>query len=107
MPVTVPVRGRGRPRKEDPFEVEKKPQGQIYFQDANGDLVEYKRPETDEEVQFYLKFFFGITLASTSCCPGHSAPLTAVCDAYFHRYPVVVWKASRGLGGKTTALAGL
>ena len=33
------------------------------------------------------------------------APAQAFCDAYFSRASVVVWKASRGFGGKSTLLA--
>lgn len=47
----------------------------------------------------------GLRLAERAVCPGHTAPLQAFADAYFARYPVTVWKASRGLGGKTTLLA--
>lgn len=47
----------------------------------------------------------GIRLSDRAICPGHTAPLKAFADAYFARYPVTVWKASRGLGGKTTLMA--
>lgn len=47
----------------------------------------------------------GLRLADRAVCPGHAAPLAAFADAYFARHPVTVWKASRGLGGKTTLLA--
>lgn len=47
----------------------------------------------------------GFRLAERAVCPGHAAPLQAFADAYFARHPVTVWKASRGLGGKTTLLA--
>lgn len=47
----------------------------------------------------------GFRLAEHAVCPGHKAPLQAFADAYFARHPVTVWKASRGLGGKTTLLA--
>jgi hypothetical protein len=44
---------------------------------------------------------------ATPVCPGHSTPFAAICDAYFGRAPVVVWKASRAFGGKTNAMAAL
>jgi hypothetical protein len=47
----------------------------------------------------------GIRLSDRAVCPGHTAPLKAFADAYFARHPVTVWKASRGLGGKTTLMA--
>lgn len=38
---------------------------------------------------------------------GHAAPAQAFCDAYFARHPVMIWKAARGLGGKSLMLAAL
>lgn len=49
--------------------------------------------------------YTGIRLAAQAVCPGHTAPLKAFADAFFGRHRVIVWKASRGLGGKTTMLA--
>lgn len=46
-------------------------------------------------------------LPAVSVCPGHSSPFAAVSDAFFARSPVVVWKASRGFGGKTMAMGAL
>ena len=37
-------------------------------------------------------------------CKNHKSPFNALADAYFGRYPVTVWKASRGFGGKSTLM---
>jgi hypothetical protein len=37
-------------------------------------------------------------------CKNHVAPFRALADAYFSRYPVTIWKASRGFGGKSTLM---
>ncbi len=47
----------------------------------------------------------GLRLAERAVCPGHTAPLQALADAYFARSPITVWHASRGFGGKSTLLA--
>jgi hypothetical protein len=47
----------------------------------------------------------GLRVADRAVCPGHTAPLQALADAYFARSPVTVWHASRGFGGKTMLLA--
>lgn len=47
----------------------------------------------------------GIRVPDTVVCPNHTSPLDALADAFFARSPVIVWKASRGFGGKTTLLA--
>ncbi len=46
-------------------------------------------------------------LSRVAVVPGHAAPAQAFCDAYFARHPVVVWKAARGVGGKSFMLAAL
>lgn len=65
------------------------------------------RPTTDGELATWLRETIGVVLPSTSVCPGHSNPFAAVADAFFARCPVVVWKASRGFGGKTMAMGAL
>jgi hypothetical protein len=47
----------------------------------------------------------GLVVPDRAICPGHTAPLQALADAYFARAPVTVWHASRGFGGKTMLLA--
>jgi hypothetical protein len=63
------------------------------------------RPQTDEELKDYLLKTFNVRLPDTQVCPNHSTPFRAFADAYFARFPVAVWKASRGLGGKTYILS--
>lgn len=62
-------------------------------------------PQNDEELKVYLWERFQIRIPNTQICPNHSTPFRAFADAYFARYPVTVWKASRGLGGKSYLLA--
>lgn len=62
-------------------------------------------PTTDLELAETIHELTGLRLASKAVCPGHTAPLKAFADAFFGRHRVIVWKASRGLGGKTTMLA--
>jgi hypothetical protein len=62
-------------------------------------------PQTDEELKAYLWKKFGVRLPDTHVCPSHTTPFRAFADAYFARYGVTVWKASRGLGGKSYLLA--
>lgn len=48
---------------------------------------------------------FKVRIPDTQVCPNHSTPFRAFADAYFARFGVTVWKASRGLGGKSYLLA--
>jgi hypothetical protein len=64
-------------------------------------------PQTDEELWWYIKVLWGIEIPRSRVCPGHRAPFEALADAYFARFPVIVCKASRGFGGKTTLLGTL
>lgn len=57
------------------------------------------------ELAEWVEHTFGVRLVEGSCCAGHASPLDAFAAAYFAENPVVVWKASRGLGGKTVMLA--
>lgn len=63
------------------------------------------RPQNDEELKAYLWSEFSVRIPDTQVCPNHSTPFRAFADAYFARYGVTVWKASRGLGGKSYLLA--
>lgn len=67
----------------------------------------YPRPRNKAELAYQLELFFGLRFPSVPVCPGHTAPLDALAEAYFAEYPVIIWIASRGFGGKTTMLAGL
>lgn len=62
-------------------------------------------PTTDDELWDAVYHLWGIKIPRAAVCPGHVAPFTAFADAYFARGPVMIWKASRGFGGKSTLLA--
>ena len=62
-------------------------------------------PKTDAELKAFLLQTFQIRIPDTQVCPDHSTPFRAFADAYFARSGVTVWKASRGLGGKSYLLA--
>lgn len=62
-------------------------------------------PQNDKELKAYLWFKFNVRIPDTQVCPNHSTPFRAFADAYFARFGVTVWKASRGLGGKSYLLA--
>lgn len=69
------------------------------------DGLKREAPQNDEELKAYLWNRFKIHLPDTQVCPNHSTPFRAFADAYFARFGVTVWKASRGLGGKSYLLA--
>lgn len=62
---------------------------------------------TGEDLDRFLLERFGVVLPNVCVCThkGHKTPHQAFHDAYFARYPVTVWKASRGFGGKSFTLA--
>lgn len=62
---------------------------------------------TPEDLDRFLWDYFAFRLPSVKVCPNHSTPRDAFHHAYFARTPVSVWKASRGLGGKSVTLAAL
>lgn len=64
-------------------------------------------PVTDEELWEFVATFLGVEIPRVVVCPGHVAPFTAFADAYFARHPMTIWKASRGLAGKSFLLATL
>jgi hypothetical protein len=47
----------------------------------------------------------GLKIPDTQVCSDHTTPFRAFADAYFARYGVSVWLASRGFGGKSYLLA--
>lgn len=63
------------------------------------------RVTTDEELWDYILRVWGIAIPRLAVCPGHVAPFRAFADAFFARHSLYVWKASRGLGGKSFMLA--
>lgn len=64
-------------------------------------------PQDDDELWHYIRVVWGITIPREKICKHHTAPFNALADAYFGRYPVTVWKASRGFGGKSTLMGTL
>lgn len=62
-------------------------------------------PEDDDELWWTVFALWGYRIPRQAVCPGHVAPFTAFSNAYFARHPAAVWKASRGLGGKSRTLA--
>jgi len=69
---------------------------------------DFRLPITSEKVlKDYLRLAFGVQLPDKAVCPGHVSPFRAFADAYFARSRIAVWKASRGLGGKSFMLAAL
>lgn len=79
---------------------------------SNSDGPDLPIITSDEDLDKFLWDYFQIKLPNQVCCqahtdkdgqhhPAHSTPWQAFHDAYFARYPVTVWKASRGFGGKS------
>lgn len=64
-----------------------------------------KAPKTDAELKQFLLTEFSVHIPDTQVCENHTTPFRAFADAYFARSGVTVWKASRGLGGKSYLLA--
>jgi hypothetical protein len=62
-------------------------------------------PQTDEALWEYVYQTWGVKIPRLSVCLGHVAPFTAFADAYFARDSMIVWEASRGLGGKSFMLS--
>ncbi len=86
--------------------------GQAFFDhvqahmDEIGPLRDYRvKLESDTELWEYVGETFGIWVPREACCHGHHAPFDAFAHAYFARDQVAIWKAARGLGGKTVQLA--
>lgn len=73
----------------------------------DGETSDFLPPRTKWELKALVQYLFGYNFPATAVCPGHSAPLDAIWDAYTAKYPIMVWKASRGFGGKSTMLATL
>ena len=59
----------------------------------------------DTELKIFLADKFDIQIPDVQVCPNHTTPFRAFADAYFARYGVTVWQASRGFGGKSFLLA--
>ncbi len=66
-----------------------------------------RAPKTDEALWHWVKDVLGIVIPREQACSKHTSPFQAFADAYFARYPMAVWEASRGFGGKSFLLATL
>lgn len=64
-------------------------------------------PRTNDELWEFVATIWGMRIPRQAVCVGHCAPFDAFADAYFARSNVSVWKASRGLGGKSMLLSTL
>jgi len=73
----------------------------------NGKEVDFAPPRDKYELQALVKLFFGYTIPDTAVCADHTAPLDAIWHGFNATFPVIVWKASRGFGGKSTLLGTL
>ena len=62
-------------------------------------------PETNDELYWTVYALWGVKIPSKQVCPNHCSPFDAFADAYFARTPLAIWKASRGMGGKSRTLA--
>lgn len=60
---------------------------------------------TGADLDAFLLDYFGIRLPNVQACPEHSTPHRAFHAAYFGESPISVWKASRGMGGKSFTLS--
>lgn len=73
----------------------------------DGQVYDYVAPSNKYELQRYLEQFCGLIIPDKAVCPTHCAPLDAAWAAYCAEESIIVIKASRGLGGKSSMLAGL
>jgi hypothetical protein len=62
-------------------------------------------PATDRDLHDYVQQSFGVSIPNVACCAGHVPPFRAFADSYFARFPLTIWEASRGFGGKTFQLS--
>lgn len=76
-------------------------------EETTSSTLSIPRPSTDRELLDLTEYYLGVRIPNKACCSGHSAPAKAFCDAYFARTPFSIWKAARGLGGKSFMLAAL
>jgi hypothetical protein len=60
---------------------------------------------SDGALKSFVRHAFGVVIPSVQVVEGHATPWQAFSDAYFARYPVSVWEASRGFGGKSYLLS--
>lgn len=72
--------------------------------EAKKQLILGRPPQDDDELWEVVRLLWGISIPRTPICPHHQSPFDAFADAYFARSPFSIWKASRGMGGKTNTL---
>lgn len=78
----------------------------LLIDDMGSDNGSYRQPcLSDGDLLRFVERTWGIKIPDVQCCPDHSTPARAFCDAYFARSPMSVWEASRGFGGKSFLLA--
>lgn len=68
-------------------------------------VVIKRLPQDDDELWWTIYGLWGFRIPRVGVCPGHVSPFAALSEAYFAREPASIWKASRGLGGKSRTLA--
>lgn len=61
--------------------------------------------KSPEELKLFVKVTWGVEIPDVHVCPNHATPWEAFVDAYFAQSDVAIWKASRGLGGKSFLLS--
>lgn len=59
------------------------------------------------ELAEFIADTWGVVIPPRRVCKGHRAPLEALAAAYFAEHPRILWKASRGFGGKSVLMAAL
>ncbi len=65
-------------------------------------------PTSEQALRDALWIYAGLRIPDAQVCPNHCTPWQAFRDAYFAtEHSTAVWKASRGLGGKSLMLAAL
>lgn len=64
-------------------------------------------PKTDGELHAFVKNVLGVNLPTEQICDDHVAPFDAFAEAFFAKTSMSMWLGSRGLGGKSYALATL
>lgn len=62
--------------------------------------------DTPRKLAHFIHYTYdGLQIPNVSVCPHHSNPWAAFVDSFYAVTPVVVWKASRGFGGKSFLLS--
>lgn len=74
-------------------------------QPYSSQFVIKRLPKDDDELWYTVWALWGYRIPRQRVCKGHIAPFDAFAEAFFAREPAAIWKASRGLGGKSRTLA--